>query len=669
MPSSPRAAASFAGRTAARRLALLVAAVLAAFALQALAAAQDAQPAYLDPALGVEERVADLLGRMTLEEKVGQMTLIERGSIGPAEVERYGIGAVLSGGGGYPPGDNTVAGWTAMVRGYQEAALATRLGIPLLYGVDAVHGHANLVGAVVFPHNVGLGAADDPDLVEAISRVTALEMLATGIHWNYAPVLAVTRDIRWGRTYEGYGEDPDLVTRLALAALRGLQGDDLAATDTVLATPKHFVGDGGTAFNTSSVSGGLLDRGDTQVDEATLRRVHLAPYVDAVANGARSVMVSFSSWQGMPMHAHTYLLRDVLRGELGFDGFVVSDWAGVDDVAPDYGQAVALSIAAGVDMHMVPYDHRRFIAATLRSVERGDLTLERIDEAVANILRVKFELGLFEQPHGDEALQASVGSDEHRALAREAVARTLVVLKNDGGALPLRPDAAQTVLVVGSAADSIGMQSGGWTIEWQGSTASLTPGTTILEGLRAGFGPAATLHFDARGRFEGAGAVPEHAELGIAVVGELPYAEWFGDDATLELSLADAIAVERLRGRVDTLVVVLVSGRPLVIEFELQLADAVVAAWLPGTEGDGVADVLFGERDAVGTLPYTWPRSVAQLPFDLDALPTDGCDAPLFPRGYGLRYGDPTDVSPWLTLAAVCAAEHTSRTTIGRSHP
>ncbi len=633
------------------------------------AAAQDTPPAYLDPALGIDERVADLLGRMTLEEKVGQMTLIERGSIGPADVERYAIGAVLSGGGGYPPGDNTVAGWTAMVRGYQEAALATRLGIPLLYGVDAVHGHANLVGAVVFPHNVGLGAADDPDLVEAISRATALEMLATGIHWNYAPVLAVPRDIRWGRTYEGYGEDPDLVTRLALAAMRGLQGDDLAAPDTVLATPKHFVGDGGTAFNTSPMSGGLLDRGDTQVDEATLRRVHLAPYLDAVANGARSVMVSFSSWQGVPMHGHAYLLRDVLRGELRFDGFVVSDWAGVDDVARDYDRAVALSIAAGVDMNMVPYDHRRFIAATLRAVERGDVTLERIDEAVANILRVKFELGLFERPFGDDALQALVGSDEHRALAREAVAKTLVVLKNDAAALPLSADAAQTVLVVGSAADSIGMQSGGWTIEWQGSTASLTPGTTILEGLRAGFGPATTLHFDARGRFEGADAAPERAELGIAVVGEVPYAEWFGDDATLELSLADAIAVERLRARVDTLVVVLVSGRPLVIEHELQLADAFVAAWLPGSEGDGVADVLFGEREAVGTLPYTWPRSVAQLPFDLDALPTDGCDAPLFPRGYGLRYGEATDVSPWLTLAAHCAAEHPSRTTVGRSHP
>ena len=624
--------------------------------LVGVVAAQPSEPAYLDRSLAVEVRVADLLAHMTLEEKVGQLTLIERGSIGPAEVQRYGIGAVLSGGGGYPPGDNTVEGWAAMVRGYQDAALATRLGIPLLYGVDAVHGHANLAGAVVFPHNVGLGAADDPALVEAIARVTALEMLATGIHWNYAPVLAVPRDIRWGRTYEGYGEDPALVARLALAALRGYQGDDLTAPDTVLATPKHFVGDGGTAFGTSPLRDGLLDRGDTVVDEATLRRVHLDPYRDVIAAGARSVMVSFSSWQGTPLHGHAYLLRDVLRDELGFEGFVVSDWAGVDDVDPDYGRAVAAALNAGVDMNMVPYDFHRFITATLRAVERGDVGVERLDEAVANVLRVKFELGLFERPHGDDTLQALVGSDEHRALAREAVARTLVLLKNERATLPLDPTAFGTVLVAGSAADSIGMQSGGWTIEWQGSRASLTPGTTILDAIRAAVGPDVTVLHDARGRFEPRDdAAPSGGVLGIAVVGEPPYAEWFGDDATLELPLADALAVERLRQQVDALAVVLISGRPLVIEWELQAADAFVAAWLPGSEGDGVADVLFGLRDATGTLPFTWPRRVDQLPFDLDQAPTGGCDAPLFPRGYGLRYGADGD-DPWLALAAECAA-------------
>jgi beta-glucosidase len=571
-------------------------------------------------------------------------------------VARYGVGGVLSGGGGYPARNNTVAGWTAMVHAYQDAALSTRLAIPVLYGVDAVHGHANLAGAVVFPHNVGLGAAADAALVEEISRATAREMIATGIYWNYAPVLAVPRDIRWGRTYEGYGEDTGLVTRLSLAALRGLQGDDLAAPDTVLATPKHFVGDGGTSFGTSTVAGGLLDRGDTDVDEATLRSVHLAPYVDAVSAGARSIMVSFSSWRGEPMHGHAYLIQDVLRGELGFTGFVVSDWAGIDDVAADYRDAVVASVNAGIDMNMVPYDGPRFIRTLLAAVERGDVTQERVDEAVTAILRVKFELGLFERPYGEPSLQASVGSDAHRAIAREAVARTLVLLKNEQGALPLRADAAQTVLVAGSGAHSVGVQSGGWTIEWQGSNASLTPGTTILEGLQAGFGDATTLLHSPRGRFTAAGGQPQRADVGIAVVGEPPYAEWFGDTATLRLGAQDSGLIARLRDQVDVLVVVLLSGRPLVMDAELNLADAVVAAWLPGSEGDGVTDVLFGGTDFVGTLPYTWPRRVEQLPFDFDDLREDGCDAPLFPRGYGLSYADAEAGAPWLALAVDCAA-------------
>lgn len=624
-----------------RAVALVVAlaAVLGVALAAQVAVAQETAP-YRDPTLSVEERVADLLGRMTLEEKIGQMTLVEQGSIDPADVARYAIGGVLSGGGGYPPGDNTVDGWLAMVHGFQDAALGTRLGIPILYGVDAVHGHANLAAATVFPHNVGLGAAGDADLVEAIARATALEMLATGISWNYAPVLAVPRDIRWGRTYEGYGEDPELVTRLATAMLRGLQGDDLAAADTVLATPKHFVADGGAMFATSPVTGGLVDRGDADIDDATLRRVHLAPYVDAVDQGARSIMISFSSVRGVPMHAHEHLIQDVLRGELGFDGFVLSDWGGIDAVAPTYDQAVARSIAAGIDMNMVPYDYRRFIAATRRAVERSELSLERIDDAVAAVLRVKFELGLFERPYGDPSLQAVVGSDEHRALAREAVARSLVLLKNERGVLPLAPDASQTVLVAGLGADGIGMQSGGWTIEWQGSTASLTPGTTILEGLRAGFGEATTVLHHPNARFAGADGTPLRGDVGIAVIGERPYAEWFGDSATLALDPADVAVVERLREQVDALVIVLLSGRPLVIEEQLDLADAFVAAWLPGSEGDGVADVLLGVRDVTGRLPYTWPRSVAQLPFDLGDLPSDGPDAPLFPRGYGLRYGE-----------------------------
>jgi len=622
------------------------------------AAAQGSAAAYLDASRDVEARVADLLARMTLEEKVGQMTLLEKGSVTPAEATLLALGGVLSGGGGYPTGDNSVTGWADMVRAYQDAALATRLGIPLLYGVDAVHGHANLAGAVVFPHNVGLGAAGDAELVEAIARVTAHEMIATGIYWNYAPVLAVPHDVRWGRTYEGYGEDPELVTRLALAALWGLQGDDLAAPDTVLATPKHYVGDGATAFGTSPLADGLLDRGDAEIDEATLRRVHLAPYLDALANGARSVMVSFSSWQGVPLHAHATLIRDVLRGELGFTGFVVSDWAGIDAVAPSYDDAVVAAVNAGIDMVMVPYDGERFIAAVLEAVALGEIGRDRIDEAAAAILRVKFELGLFERPYGDPSLQADVGSAAHRALARDAVARTLVLLKNERDALPLRSDGTQTVLVTGSGADSVGVQSGGWTIEWQGSTASLTPGTTVLEGLEAGFGPGTTLLHSPRGRFTGPNGKPLRAEVGIAVVGEPPYAEWLGDSADLALPSRELALVAHLRAQVDTLIVVLLTGRPVVLDGILEIADAVVAAWLPGSEGDGVTDVLFGARDFVGRLPYSWPRDVAQLPFDLDDVPALGPDAPLFPRGYGLRYAD-----------ADGAAKTDPPPVLGRSHP
>lgn len=378
--------------------------VLAFLSLSAVVAQDEVLP-YLNPDLPVEERVIDLLERMTLEEKIGQMTLIEKDSIQPDAVTRYHIGAILSGGGGYPTGNNTVEGWTDMVHAYQDAALATRLAIPMIYGVDAVHGHSNLFGAVVFPHNIGLGAARNPQLVEEIGRVTAREMIATGIYWNYAPVLAVPRDIRWGRTYEGYGENTDLVTELSAAMLRGLQGDDLAAGDTVLGTPKHFVGDGGTAYGTSPQPGGLLDRGDALIDEATLREVHLAPYYAAIEGGARSIMISYSSWQGERKHGHAYLITDVLLDEMGFEGFIVSDWGGVDDVAPSYYEAVVQAINAGIDMNMVPYDYVRFITTMTQAVNNGDISMARIDEAVGNILRVKFEMGLFERPYAIEEYQ------------------------------------------------------------------------------------------------------------------------------------------------------------------------------------------------------------------------------------------------------------------------
>lgn len=622
------------------------------------ALAQDAGLPYQNPDLPIEERVNDLLGRMTLEEKIGQMTLIEKNSIRPDAVTQYFIGAVLSGGGGYPAGANTPEGWMTMVHGYQDAALATRLGIPVIYGVDAVHGHSNVFGAVVFPHNIGLGAARNAELVEQIGRITAIEMIATGIYWNYSPVLAVPRDVRWGRTYEGYSEDTDLVTELSAAMLRGLQGSDLAAGDTVLGTPKHFVGDGGTAFGTSPLADGLLDRGDTRIDETDLRAIHLAPYYAAIENGARSIMISFSSWLGEPMHGHAYLIQDVLRSEMGFEGFIVSDWGGIDDVAPDYYDAVVQAINAGIDMNMVPYDYLRFITTMTQAVSSGDIPMERIDEAVANILRVKFEMGLFEQPYGNEGYQASVGSDEHRAVAREAVSQSLVLLKNENSALPLDADAVQTVFLTGQGVDNIGMQAGGWTIEWQGVGVNGLPGTTLLDAFEQMFGENTTLRYSPRGRFTNEDGSPAHADIGIIVVGEQPYTEWFGDSAILTLLPRDRDLIATMREQVDILIVILLSGRPLAIDTELNHADAFVAAWLPGSEGLGVTDVLFGERDFTGKLPFTWLRSVEQLPYDFTALPTEGCDAPLFPFGYGLSYTDVSQASSWLELAVTCAPDY-----------
>ncbi|TVR18905.1 MAG: hypothetical protein EA396_12955 [Anaerolineaceae bacterium] len=622
----------------------------------------DDERAYLNPDLPVEERVADLLARMSLEEKVGQMTLIEKDSIEPSAVTEYYIGAVLSGGGGYPR-PNTPEGWLEMVTAYQDAALATPLAIPMLYGVDAVHGHNNVRGAVIFPHNIGLGAARNAELVEQIARATALETIATGIYWNYAPILAVPRDIRWGRTYEGYAERTDVVTELSVAFLRGLQGDDISDPHTGLGTPKHYVGDGGAVWGTSPFGSNNIDRGLTDVDEATLREVHLAPYIEAISAGARSIMVSYTSWDDLPMHAQEYLIQDVLRDELGFDGFIVSDWGAIDIISPDYYTSVVVSTNAGIDMNMVPYDYEAFTSALLRAVENGDISMERIDEAVSNILRVKFEIGLFENPYGDGDLLEIVGSDEHRALAREAVAQSLVLLKNDDETLPLSADAGM-VFIAGDGAHDLGFQSGGWTIEWQGTTGnSFSPGMTILQAFEDAVSDDTRVVYSRTGQFDVVtddDGQPVIADVGVVVIGERPYAEWFGDDMALSLSRAQRAMVQRVAAQSERLVIILISGRPMVITEQINIADAFVAAWLPGTEGGGITDVLFGERDFVGTLPYTWLRDIGQLPFDFDNIPTEGCESPLFPYGYGLTYADST--SPYLDLAVECAPEEVATT-------
>jgi beta-glucosidase len=599
------------------------------------------EPVYKDPQAGVQDRVEDLLASMTLEEKIGQMTQVEKNSIQKKDITEKFIGSLLSGGGGYPS-SNTPQGWAAMVNGFQEYALQTHLGIPIIYGVDAIHGHAAVEGAVVFPHNVGLGATRDPELVERIGRATAEEMVATGIYWNFGPVVAVPQDIRWGRTYEGYSENTELVTTLATAYIQGLQAHNLADPWAVLATPKHFVGDGGTAWGTSKtiIDGHqfMLDQGVTDVDETTLRAVHLPPYEAAIKNGAMSIMVSFSSWGGQKMHANKYLLTDVLKGELGFEGFLVSDWAGIDQLPGDYYGDVVTSINAGLDMIMVPYDYETFINTLTKAVEKGDVPMERVDDAVRRILRAKFELGLFEHPFGDETLLPLVGSDEHRELAREAVRKSLVLLKNGDQTLPLAKDAA-LIFVAGEAADDVGIQCGGWTVEWQGRAGNITPGTTILEAIKNTVSAGTKVQYNRFGKYdriEDKDGNPAIADAGIVVVGEYPHAEGIGDRADLSLTDPDIDLIKRVRERSEKLVVILISSRPMIITEQLPLADAFVAAWLPGTEGQGVADVLFGDYPFTGKLPYTWPRWMDQIPFDFDNLGT-GDDAPLFPFGYGLE--------------------------------
>jgi len=604
-----------------------------AFVPPSLPAGADLAAPYMDTSLPIEDRVEDLLSRMTIRDKIGQMTQVEKNSIFPEDIAFLGIGSLLSGGGG-SPAENTPEAWAAMVDGYQEYALDGPLGIPLIYGVDAVHGHNNVKGATVFPHNIGLGAANDPELMRRIGEVTAAEVAATGIDWNFAPTVAVTQDIRWGRTYESFSEDPDLVTPLAVAYMEGLQGDDLSDGLTVLATPKHFVGDGGTAWGSATTAGQLIDQGVTEVDEETLRAVHLPPYIEAVDRGAESVMVSYSSWNDTRMHAERYLITDVLKDELGFGGFIISDWGAIDQISDDYYESVVTSINAGIDMNMVPYQYQRFISVLWQAVENGDVPIERIDDAVRRILQVKFELGLFEAPYSDPGLLESVGSAEHRAVAREAAAASVVLLRNDGDLLPISNDVT-TIFVGGQAADDIGIQSGGWTIEWQGKEGAITPGTTILEGIEASVSEGVTVYYDKFGnldRVDTGGAVVE-PDICIAVVGERPYAEFEGDSADLAMASRDLPVLDNLAAACEQVVVVLISGRPLIITDMIDGWDAAVAAWLPGTEGQGVADVLFGIEPFSGKLPFTWPRSIDQVP--LGALAASG-EEPLFPFGHGL---------------------------------
>lgn len=597
-------------------------------------------PIYPDASQPIEARVEDLLARMTMDEKIGQMTQPDLGSIRPGDVTTYGIGSVLSGGDGNPENNNPQA-WQDMVKGFEAEAMATRLKIPLIYGIDATHGNAHLYGATVFPQESGMGATHDPALAQKIGQATAEEMLATGIPWTFSPIVAVPQDIRWGRTNESYSEDTQLTTEMATAYLQGLQTvpdtykPSTGQTLFTLATPKHFIGDGGTIWGSSRTGSYMLDQGNVQVDEATLRKLYLPPYKAAVDAGAMSIMASFSSWRGTRMSAQKYLLTEVLKTELGFKGFIVSDWASIDMIDPDYYTAVVTAINAGIDMAMVPTegthsDYLTFISAVKQAVDKNDISVDRINDAVSRILRAKFALGLFEHPYPDPAFIPTVRSDAHVAIARQAVQESLVLLKNDNTALPIAKNTPK-ILIAGQGADDIGMMCGGWTISWQGQTGSIDIGTTILNGIKALVSPETTVEYNKDGSFT------DKADIGIVVVGEQPYAEGVGDKADLSLSNTDVKTINAVRPLVGKLIVVILSGRPMVITDQLVTADAWVEAWLPGTEGEGVGDVLFGDKPFLGKLPYTWPRSNAQLPInENNSIGKTGCDAALFPFGYGL---------------------------------
>ncbi|MER6271347.1 glycoside hydrolase family 3 N-terminal domain-containing protein [Streptomyces sp900105755] len=623
---------------------------------------------YLDSKLPVKKRVADLLSRMSLEEKAGQMTQAERGAVGTGgDLTTYDLGSLLSGGGSTPT-PNTAAAWAQMIDDFQLRAQATRFQIPLIYGADAVHGHNNLAGATIFPHNIGIGATRDPGLAEQAGAVTASEVRATGVSWDFAPCLCVSRDERWGRSYESFGEDPALVKSME-TVIQGLQGRadgrDLKDDDKVLATAKHFVGDGGTAYGSSTTGTYTIDQGVTTVTRQQLEAIHLAPFQTAVDRGVGTVMPSYSSLeivgdgQGpVKMHARADMITGVLKGRMGFQGFVISDWNAIDQLPGDYASHVSTAVNAGVDMMMVPYSYKDFTSTLIAQVKAGTVSEQRIDDAVSRILTQKFKLGLFEHPYADTGNASKIGSTKHRAVARQAAAESQVLLKNSDGVLPLKK--SQKVYVAGSNADDLGNQTGGWTITWQGQSGTHTTGTTILQGMKNAGGDV-TYSKDASAPTSG-------YDVGVVVVGETPYAEGVGDVGNgndLVLSAADQAAVDKVCAAMKCAVLV-VSGRPQLIGDRLGEIDALVASWLPGTEGDGVADVLYGKKAFTGRLPVTWPKSEAQLPINVGDASYD----PQYPYGWGLTTLTKAPKGGEATLkalgAAARAAERTGSDSAGR---
>jgi len=626
-----------------------------------------ARPLYRDASRPIGQRVSDLLQRMTLEEKIGQMTQAERASVDSdtSKITSDHLGSLLSGGGSVPS-PNRPRAWANMVDRYQTAALETRLHIPLIYGIDTVHGDGNMYGATVFPHNIGLGATRNPALVRRVEHVAASETRSTGPQWAFAPCICVARDDRWGRIYESFGETPGLVKRME-TAIDGLQGPrgHLGDNTRVLATAKHFAGDGlttyGTGSNQHTTGDYTIDQGVDRVDHATFRRLALSPYVPAVRrHHVGSVMPSYSDvdWtedglgNRINMHGNRSLVTGWLKQKQGFRGIVISDYNGIDHINPEAGPSsdpvvfrmrVERGVNAGIDMFMQPSNFEDFESTLKALVQDGSVPLARINDAVRRILRVKFQLGLFEHPYTDRTHLSEVGDGVHRAVARRAVAQSQVLLKNRTATLPLRRS-GRPVYVAGSNADNIGNQAGGWTLTWQGGSTNIIPGTTILRGIQRASASQVTFSQDA------SKPVP-HRAVGVVVVGETPYAEGYGDVGgplwaydpgdnnvprpakTMMLSEKDTAAVNTVCAQAAKCVVLVVSGRPMIIpQTMLANIDAFVASWLPGSEGEGVADVLFGRQPFTGKLPVTWPRTVAQEPINIGDRHYD----PLYPFGRGL---------------------------------
>ena len=572
----------------------------------------------------ISKRVDEILNMMTLDEKVGQMTQIDQRFLDTiTDLSTYHIGSLLSGGGSHPE-INEPQAWLDMYNKYQNEALKSRLQIPLIYGIDAVHGHNNVYGATIFPHNIGLGATNNPDIVFKVSEITSKEVAATGIDWTFSPCLSSPEDYRWGRTYEGFSSDPALVANLGSAAVSGYQSVENMNGKKVIACAKHFVGDGNTEFGTGM--NGLVDRGNTILTIDELKEKLLPKYQKAIDANVQTIMASYNSWNGVKCHGSKELLTDILKDEMGFQGFVISDWEGIDEVSGDYKSDIDVAINAGIDMVMVsgqsqPY--KKFIRLLKENVEEGLIPMSRIDDAVTRILKVKIRNGLMDNPLVSNENLNLIGSSEHRAVGRQAVRESMVVLKNEN-IFPLPKD-LETLVVAGKGADNLGMQCGGWSIDWQGGQGDITIGTTILDGIKKTVSESTEIIYSE----DGSDIVSNSDNIAVVVIGEDPYTEWFGDKENLDLSDDDINLISDLKDKGFRVAILLISGRPLNVADHIDQWDAFAAIWLPGTEGDGVSDILFGDFSSTGRLSFPWPINTEEgSNADKDNL--------LFEIGYGL---------------------------------